>query len=158
MDHLPLPVDYIYPLIEVPYLCIEPHDTTIPFLEYPRRKGRAWMLRRASNAYHEALFPTPTCDLESFFQTWLRFSLLPELLAELFYHERFVSKPGRDGSLVVSTKELLSLTEQRFQYVRKLSKSTQKEVCIHAVQCIELTTTVEPSPSGRTKKRHSMRI
>ncbi|KAF6230813.1 hypothetical protein HO173_010929 [Letharia columbiana] len=124
MDHLPLPSDPILPLSEVPYLCNEPYDTTIPFLEYPRHKGRPWMTREAPYEYHEALFPTPTRDLESFFQTWLCFGLLAELLAGLFDHERFVSKSKRDGSPVISTMQLQSLTEQRFELVRTLDKPT----------------------------------
>lgn len=141
MDHLPLPWDPILPLTEVPYLCIEPYDTMIPFLEYPRRKGRPYMTPSVGEApygTHEKLFPTPTRDLESFFQTWLFFGLLAELLSGLFNHEAFVSKSERDGSLVISTKQLQSLTEQRFQSVRALDKPTQKVIYLHAVQCIDL--------------------
>ena len=141
MDHLPFPWDPTLPLTEVPYLCIEPYDTTIPFLEYPRRKGRQLMtptVGKSPYAIHEKLFPTPTRDLESFFQTWLFFGLLAELLAGLFNHETFVSISTKDGRLIISTKHLQSLTEQRFQLVRTLSKPTQKEIYIHAVQCIDL--------------------
>ena len=92
----------------------------------------------APYATHGMLFPTPTRDLEIFFQTWLFFGLLAELLSGLFNHETFVSKSQRDGSLVISTKQLQSLTEQRFQLVRALDKTTQKEIYLHAVQCIDL--------------------
>lgn len=141
MDHLPLPWDPIQPLVEVPYLCIEPYDTTIPFLEYPRRKGRRYMTPAAGEvpyATHERLFPTPTRNLESFFQTWLFFGLLAELLAGLFTHETFVTESQPDRSLIISTKQLQHLIEQRFQSVRTLDKPTQKDIYVHAVQCIDL--------------------
>ena len=147
MDHLPLPLDPILPLIEVPYLCNEPYDTAIPFLEYPRRKGRPWMTPKVGEApyvTHEKLFPTPTRDLESFFQTWLFFGLLAELLAELFNHASFVSESDRDRSRVISTKRLQSLTEQRLDWVRTLDKPRQKEIYLHAIQCIDLTLKILP--------------
>ncbi|CAF9922237.1 hypothetical protein IMSHALPRED_005632 [Imshaugia aleurites] len=141
MDHIPLPLDPILPLTEVPYLCEEPYDTGIPFLEYPRRKDRPWMtpsFGEASFSNHEVLFPTPTRDLERFFQVWLFFGLLAELLAGLFDHESFVSESEQDGNPVISTKQLQSVTEQRFALVKSLEKSTQKGIYLHAVQCIDL--------------------
>ena len=147
MDHLPLPADPILPLSEVPYLCDEHYDVTIPFLEYPRRKGRPCMtpsVGEAPYSLHEKLFPMPTRDLESFFQTWLFFGLLAELLAGLFSHDSFVSKSERDGSPIISTKQLQSLTEQRFESVRTLDKPAQKKIYVHAVRCIDLTTRILP--------------
>ncbi len=147
MDHLPLPADPILPLPEVPYLCDEHYDVTIPFLEYPRRKGRPWMTPSVGEtpyANHEKLFPMQTHDLESFFQTWLFFGLLAELLAGLYSREKFVSKSERDGSPIISTKQLQSLTEQRFEFVRTLDKPAQKKIYVHAVQCIDLTTRILP--------------
>ncbi|KAL9071181.1 MAG: hypothetical protein Q9161_004358 [Pseudevernia consocians] len=147
MDHLPIPADPILPLPEVPYLCNEPYDVNIPFLEYPRRKGRPWMTPKVGEApytNHEKLFPTPSRDLESFFQTWLFFGLLAELLAELFNHDRFMSKSERDGSPVISTKQLQPLTEQRFESLKALNKPMQKGIYLHAVQCIDLTTRILP--------------
>ena len=49
-----------------------------------------------------------------------------------------MSKSQQDGSLIISTKQLQSLIEQRFQLVRALDKATQKEIYLHAVQCIDL--------------------
>ena len=136
MDHLPLPLDPILPLTEVPYLCGEPYDTTIPFLEYPRHKGRPWMVPvTIVDRYHDTLFPTPT----SFFQTWLFFGLIAEVLGDHFNHESFVSKSEYDGSLILSTKELVSLTAQRFESVTALDKPTQKSIYLGAAQCVDLT-------------------
>lgn len=152
IDHIPLPLDPILPLTEVPYLCNEPYDTSIPFLEYPQRKGRSWMtpsVSEATSMNHQKLFPTPTRDLESFFQTWLFFGLLAELLAGLFNHESFVSDPvsesERDFKSVISTKQLQSLTEKRFASVKSLDKPRQKEIYVHAVQCIDLTLRTLPT-------------
>ena len=142
MDHLPLPSDPILPLIKVPYLCKEPYDISVPFLEYPRRNGKPWLTPKvgeAPSAIHEKLFPTPTRDLESFFQTWLVFGLLAEILAELFNQGNFVSRSERDSSLIVSTKQLQSLTERRFEWVRTLDRPWQKQIYLHAVRCIDLT-------------------
>lgn len=102
------------------------------------------MTRTAGEApywIHEQRFPTPTRDLEIFFQTWLFFGLLADILSGLFRHETFVSKSQRDDSLVISTKQLQTLTEQRFQLVRTLDKAKQKYIYLHAIQCIDLALT-----------------
>ncbi len=101
-------------------------------------------VNEAPYANHEKLFPVPTRDLESFLQTWLFFGLLAELLAGLFSHDRFVSKSERDGRPIISTKQLLSMIEQRFEYVRTLDKPAQKKFYVHAVRCIDLTTRILP--------------
>ena len=98
----------------------------------------------APYATYEKLFPTQTDDLENFFQTWLFFGLLSELLAELFNYESFVSESERDGSPVVSTKRLQSLTEQRFEMIKTLDRPRQRGIYLHAVQCIHLTVTILP--------------
>ncbi|CAF9933336.1 MAG: hypothetical protein ALECFALPRED_005566 [Alectoria fallacina] len=143
MDHLPLPSDPILPLTEVPYICKEPYDVSVPFLEYPRRRGKPWLTPKGGEApsvKHEKLFPIPTRDLESFFQTWLGFGLLAELLAELFDRDKFVAKSERDdGGPVVSTKQLQALTERRLDRVGNLDRSRQKQIYLHAVRCIDLT-------------------
>lgn len=112
----------------------------------------------APYATHEKLFPTPTRELESFYQTWLFFGLLAELLGGLFNHDNFVSKSKRDRSRVISTKHLQSLTEQRFDWVRTLDKPRQKEIYLHAIQCIDLTVRILPvtSPDFNSTVKNSI--
>ena len=87
---------------------------------------------------HRDIVSVLTCSLRKDNADLEKYNRLAELLAGLFNHEIFVSKSHQDGSFVISTKQLQSLTEQRLHLVRALDKATQKEIYVHAVQCIDL--------------------
>ena len=143
MDHLPLPQDPILPLTDIPYLCTEQYDASIPFLDYPRHKDKPWMTPNVGEQPYEQrekFHPTPPSELEPFLQSWLFFGLLTELLGSFFDHDSFVSKSKKNTSLtIVSTTVLQSSTEKWISCVKIKENTVQKALYEHACHCIELT-------------------
>ena len=140
MDHLALPQDPILPLTEVPYLCTEHYDVTIPFLDYPSRKGKPWLVVQVGQVMFELLgndSPASKSELECFLQTWLFFGLLAEVLGDLYDHEVFVTESSDTRERVLSTKDLQSLIEKRITWIATLEKSVQKQIYEHAGKCID---------------------
>ncbi|KAK0509186.1 hypothetical protein JMJ35_008557 [Cladonia borealis] len=142
MDHLALPRDPILTLTEVPYLCSERYDVTIPFLEYPGRKGKPWLVVEVGQVMFERqddVSPTSISELERFLQTWLFFGLLAEVLGDLYDHDVFVAESSDTRELILSTKDLQSLLEKRITWVATLEKTVQKQLYEHAGKCVEIT-------------------
>lgn len=142
MDHLALPRDPILPLTEVPYLCTEHYDVTIPFLEYAGRKGKPWMVVEVGQVMfelHETVSPTSKSELACFLQTWLFFGLLAEILGDLYDHDTFVTKSSDTGERILTTKDLQALIEKRIARVATLEKDVQKQIFEHAGKCIDTT-------------------
>ena len=142
MDHLALPRDPILPLTEVPYLCTEHYDVTIPFLEYPGRKGKPWLVVEVGQVMFELyddVSPTPKSELERFLQTWLFFGLLAEILGDLYDHGVFVTESSDTGERILSTKDLQFLLEKRITWVATLERTVQKQLYEHAGKCIDIT-------------------
>ncbi|MCJ1365350.1 hypothetical protein MMC16_004471 [Acarospora aff. strigata] len=111
MDHLLLPKDPVTStLTKVPYVCKQKYDRG-PFLTYPLRIDKAWIPEIAS---HGLISPTiyqqfDTCpkeEQESFFQTWLFFGLLYEILDGAFFEEDYIDTTN-PGCILLCTEELL---------------------------------------------------
>jgi hypothetical protein len=80
MDHLLLPSHPTSDRVKVPYVCKERYDG-LPFWYYPKRKGLHTLVEGPSrSAQYESIHPTPATEQEPFFQTWLCFGLLSELM------------------------------------------------------------------------------
>lgn len=142
MDHLALPQDPILPLTEVPCLCSEHYDVTIPFLEYPGRKGKPWLVVEVGQVMFELqhdVSPTLISELERFLQTWLFFGLLAEVLGDLYDHDAFVTNSLDTKERILTTKDLQPLIEKRIIWVAALEKTAQKQIYEHVGKCIDIT-------------------
>ena len=141
MDHMALPRDPILPLTEVPYLCTEHYDVTIPFHEYPGRKGKPWMLAEVGQLMrlHDNVALIPKSELECFVQTWLFFGLLAEILGDLYEHDVFVTESPGTRERILSTKDLQFLIERRLTWIHTLDMTVQKQFYEHARKCIDNT-------------------
>ena len=118
MEHLPSPLHSLHDdQTRVPYVCRKSYDGG-PFLTYPIRGGKGYVLPAASSSsgqlpfwQHERLYPTPKEELESFFQTWLFFGLLHEILGDLCSPQEFIRASQETPKKVISTVNLISVTE-----------------------------------------------
>jgi hypothetical protein len=80
MDHLLLPNHPTSDRVKVPYVCKERYDG-LPFWYYPKRKGLPLLAPGPPGfTEYESMHPTPATEQEPFFQTWLCFGLLSELM------------------------------------------------------------------------------
>ena len=142
MDHLALPQDPILPLTKVPYLCTEHYDVTIPFLEYPGRKGKPWLVVEVGQVTFERqddVSPTSMSELERFLQSWLFFGLLAEILGDIYDHDTFVTESLDTKEQILTTKDLQPLIEKRIAWIATLDKAVQKQLFEHAGKCIDIT-------------------
>lgn len=118
----------------VPYVCRESYDRG-PFLTYPVRMGRTHVLPNAG-AVLDQYNPTPTQDLEDFFQTWLFFGLINEFLGDLCKADDFICVGGRDDKTTVSTVLLVELVDMWVERLKNGKISLQYEYigeCLRSV-------------------------
>ena len=117
MDHLLLPTDPVASKIgAVPYVVTTPYDGG-PFLTYAVRQGRPWLSlppdsRKGivEHMYPEKLQPLEKEEQEAFFQTWLFFGLLREVLGDLYREEYFlVQDRNKSRKSFISTTSLVPL-------------------------------------------------
>ncbi|MCJ1293247.1 hypothetical protein MMC34_004801 [Xylographa carneopallida] len=142
MEHLPTPTNSLHgELKAIPYVCWGPYDGG-PFLTYPGRVGKPQALPAVSNTPgqlhyrdYERHYPTPKDELESFFQTWLFFGLIHEILGGLCISDNFIqlSKDTRDK--FVSTSKLSALIETWVAHVLDGRPSTTYE---HVAECLRV--------------------
>ncbi|MCJ1267073.1 hypothetical protein MMC22_006958 [Lobaria immixta] len=152
MDHLSLPNDPVSVEFDrVDFVCREKYDGG-PFLTYPLRKGRAYMVPavgHVSYLVHERLHPTPTSELEAFLQTWLFFGLLQEILGELYSHEDFVlqDEAASSPTTVVSTSKLLALMDTWIRSIAMIDPN--RRISYHRIsECLWLArTTLQAVPA-----------
>lgn len=143
MEHLPSPLHSLLDgQIEVPYVCSKSYDGG-PFLTYPIREGKGYVLPAASTTsgqlpfwQHEKLYPTPKDELESFFQTWLFFGLLHEILGDLCSPQDFIRAAQEAPDKVISTSSLVSVTEAWISRVINGELVTTYE---HLAECLRVT-------------------
>ena len=107
-------------------------NLTIGDLFYRVRMGR--VLRNAG-AVRGQYDPTPTQDLEDFFQTWLFFGLINEFLGDLCKADDFIHVGGRDDETTVSTVLLVELVNKWVERLKNGSISLQYE---HIAECLRL--------------------
>ena len=143
MEHLPSPPYSLHDdQTKVPHVCNKSYDGG-PFLTYPIREGKGYVLPAASSSsgqlpfwQHEKLYPTPKEELESFFQTWLFFGLLHEVLGDLCSPQDFIRTSQEAADKVISTSNLISIVEAWVSSVIDGETATTYE---HLAECLRVT-------------------
>ena len=143
MEHLPSPLHSLHAdQTKVPYVCNKPYDGG-PFLTYPVREGKDYVSPAASSSpgqlpfwQHEKLHPTPKEELESFFQTWLFFGLIHEILADLCSPQDFIRASQEATEKVLSTSNLISITET---WISKVVSGDIVATYDHLAECLRIT-------------------
>ena len=113
MEHLPSPMNSLHGGSKtVPYVCKKFYDGG-PCLTYLVREGKPHVLPATSITLgqlpywqYEKLHPTPKEELESFFQTWLFFGLIHEMLGDLCNLDNFIVTSASVTDKVVSSSSL----------------------------------------------------
>ena len=85
---------------------------------------------------HEKLYPTPKEELESFFQTWLFFGLLHEILGDLCSPQEFIRTSQEAPNKVISTLNLISITET---WVSRVINGDIVTTYEHLAECLRVT-------------------
>ena len=140
MEHLPSPQQDLHDeQIMVPFVSKEPYDGG-PFLTYPLRTGRYHIMPSASNTsgqlpfwQHEKLYPTPNEELESFFQTWLFFGLLHEILGELYSPQDFIRTIPGSTDKVITTSKLIHVIET---WIGRITAGEIAATYEHLAECL----------------------
>ena len=143
MEHLPSPLHSLYEdRTKVPHVCSKPYDGG-PFLTYPIREGKEHVLPAASTSsgqlpfwQHEKLYPTAKEELESFFQTWLFFGLLHEILGDLCFPQDFIRASQEAPDEVISTSKLISIIET---WVSRVINDETATIYEHLAECLRVT-------------------
>ena len=141
MDHLPYPASAIgRERTIVPYVCLDKYDGG-PFMTYPTRTGSV------PDLYLAGLFPgqfllshqtqlasLPKRELESFYQTWLFFGLIHEMLGSVCVAEDFIYT-CEDHTAVVSTSKLKPALEE---WIARVQTDTESPPVIyaHVARCL----------------------
>ena len=148
MEHLPYPGSTTgRSRITVPYVCQEEYDGG-EFLTYPSRsKGGLPSLHtvglfpgQLSYSHQMQLASLSRQDIESFYQTWLFFGLIHEILGSLYVAEDLIYTSEDQGGHVkaVSTSRLITALEE--WVVRVQAGSVDPPVTYaHIAQCLCLT-------------------
>ena len=143
MDHLPCPASAIgREKILVPYVCREKYDGG-PFMTYPSRRDGI------PDLYLVGLFPgqfpyhhqmqlasLPQQELESFYQAWLFFGLIREILGSLYVPEDYIYTCGHTRA--ISSSELTNALEE---WVTRVQAGTANPsvTYAHVAHCLCLT-------------------
>ena len=144
MDHLPCPTSAMgREKIIVPYVCQEEYDGG-PFMTYPSRMGNLPNLYIGGSfagqfpySQQMELDSLPVRELESFYQTWLFFGLIHEILGSLYVPEDFIYSCGDQGDYTkaVSTSNLL-ITLQEWIARIQADPPNPSVTYSHVVQCL----------------------
>ncbi|MCJ1451181.1 hypothetical protein MMC28_001516 [Mycoblastus sanguinarius] len=146
MDHLPTPKNSVRsePAF-VPYVCKKEYDGQ-PFLTYPIREGVPYALPPDGNVpggspywQHEQIYPTPKQELEDFFQRWLFFGLINEILGDLCRSESFTYvKENDDGPTeLLSTSKLAGIVDKWVANVQA-GQINPRPTYEHVAECLRL--------------------
>jgi hypothetical protein len=158
MQHMLLPENPTGSLARVPYVCSGHERYSGEFLTYPRRMGKARMAETETDPLavdyflYEKLHPTPREEQEPFFQTWLFFGLVSEILggndaetAALLgatpdeisrtIYEEFVDKD--DTGEYINTANLFKILEKSWKPPRG-DVEFRKERYMHLSECLSL--------------------
>ncbi len=150
MDHFLLPKDAIpirSGMDRVPYVCMEKYDGG-PFLTYPLRKGKPWMVPELTEEYqfpysvYENWRPTPVTELEPFCQTWLFFGILNEVLGSAYREDDFIRPdPSCLGKTILYSKNIQPLLELSCTayFVDEPKKEQRQKTLEHLIACISLS-------------------
>ena len=141
MEHLLRPTSVpLPPPANIPYICQNEYDGG-PFLTYPDRIGKSYAVPNPGfkPAYlpywqHEQHNPTPKQELESFFQTWLFFGLVNEVLGEVCSQNDFIRVINDEkSSKDITTTQLLFAVDR---WVQKVLNDESKQSYDHVAECL----------------------
>ena len=146
MDHLPCPESATdRNKIIVPYVCHEKYDGG-DFMTYPsRRKDSVPALRaaglfpgRLSPSHQRQLASLSKQDLESFYQNWLHFGLIHEILGSLYAPEDFIYACQDDSGYTkaVSTLNLVPAVDDWVIRVQEGRVDLSIITYAHVAQCL----------------------
>ncbi len=118
-------------MTKVPYVCKEKYDRG-PFLTYPLRIGKPWILELASHGLlsytkYQQFDICPKEEQESFFQTWLFFGLLYELLGGAFLEENYLNTTNSGGILLCTDKLLPQLDRYWISRKENVSEESSRQ-------------------------------
>ncbi|KAI4233150.1 MAG: hypothetical protein L6R40_007151 [Gallowayella cf. fulva] len=144
MEHLHLPRNLAIPGPDpVPCVCTDDYDDQ-PFLSYPIRQEKAYILDAAVELQYRAgvVISTPIGELEAFVQTWLFFGLLKEILrdritaSQLINHDDSMAAPQRR----LNTTSLIPILQNWVDQVQSSEDSEgQKQAQYdHLAQCLQI--------------------
>jgi hypothetical protein len=135
MDHLPVPKEPIYPILEVVCLCrIDPESTFGSFADFPSSRG----FDKDQILLGE--FPGKTDEeVASFLQEWLFFTLLTEVfgICELSIRCTEFVRRNKDGTTLITTAPLNGYIKA---WAEHESRVTQDEASVHLKEvdtCLE---------------------
>ena len=147
MEHLPKrkgQEESIFPAI--PYLCQVEYDEG-PFLCYPSRYGLPKLetdgtfdlTPTLSLAHQHSLTSMSQTRLEPFFQNWLFFGLLHEVLGDLYCHKDFIVTRLDSGNeaTIVTTRDLISRLEEWEARITQ-DRGSLMTVYKHIARCLNL--------------------
>ncbi|KAL8949547.1 MAG: hypothetical protein Q9222_004356 [Ikaeria aurantiellina] len=145
MEHLHLPKHAASPGPEdVPYVCAEGYDNG-PFLTFPSRQGKTYILEAPSESKYRATIAisTPLAELEAFIQTWLFFGLLNEILKDMCTASQFVTvvNPSPTSRRRIDTTSLVSIVQGWVNHVKVSDDSDEERQAQynHIAECLQLT-------------------
>ena len=147
MDHLPYPGSAAgMKKMTVPYVCQEEYDGG-EFLTYPSRRRNLPKLHVVGSfpgtllySHQMQLTSLSTHDIESFYQTWLFFGLIHEILGSLYVPEDFIDtcEDHRGYTKAVSTSKLIPALEEWVARVQ-MGRVRPSVTYAHIAQCLCLT-------------------
>lgn len=147
MEHLALPEGGLRTEREfVPFVCRKEYDGG-DFLSYPIREGVSHALPVYGKIpgvspywLHEQHHKTPVDELEDFFQRWLFFGLISEVLGDRYPRRELTvtASAGEAPSMVLSTSRLVLLLDDWVADVHTGNVQPQQEY-EHVAECLRLT-------------------
>jgi hypothetical protein len=154
MEHHILPRHHIHSTIRVPYVCSGPRDDGShepyiigPFLEYPARVGKDWMVsmddlesRSELNLKQRLSFET-VHEQEQFVQAWLFFGLLSAFMRTVYKADDYIVVEDNDtylttDKLIAKMYESWSVRSATASPEEKMQQLSNAKTCIdvsHAV-------------------------
>ena len=159
MDHLPCPASAIGKEITfVPYVCQEEYDGG-PFMTYPSRTGGFPDLHTVGlfpgqlpYSHQMQLALLSKSELESFYQTWLFFGLIHEILGDLYVPANFIYTCEDQCGITkaVSTSKLITALEKWVTLVQA-GRVDPSVTYAHVAQCLCLAHAALAIPAIRSK-------
>ena len=141
MEHLVRPTSAASQPYEIVAYISEKYDGG-DFLTYPVRAGKPHMLhspydmdRCLAFRERERQHPTPTRELESFFQAWLFFGLTNEILGDLCTADDFVRTAADGDSKVITTSQLPTILDR---WVQRVQQGDLNPSYDHVAECLRL--------------------
>ncbi|MCJ1343277.1 hypothetical protein MMC31_001470 [Peltigera leucophlebia] len=143
MEHLPLPNDSVGFGNEKIILLSEEEYDGGSFLTYPLRKNQSYMiplLGDVSQIDTQPLHQLPLKEVEAFFQTWLFFGLLKEVLRDSYRSEDFVAHAEVNllAVRVLSTSKLLGLIDSWISTTSSSPELAELTFYNHISKCLWL--------------------